>query len=243
METESDSRNIKLAEENKILKRRVEELEEIFNSFNSREETRKKFTWWISKTVSILGLIYLMVSIFVPSNTKINKISNTEIFVFAIILIFNSGLLEKLEDFSVDGTKIQAKFKSLQEKQEKQQEEINQLSQAQEVALQFSLKGIIDQYEVKHLRQLRDAEDNNSELIIKYGGYIKSTEEEIRHLVALKFLYKTASISALIDELKSNQKANLRKYVTVTSDGRKYLSLRKELGIEDTEAERVVSND
>jgi hypothetical protein len=240
MEAESDSQNIKLAEENKILKRRVEELEEIFNN---REETRKKFTWWISKTVSILGLIYLIASIFAPSNTRINKISNTEIFVFAIILIFNSGLLEKLEDFSVDGTKIQAKFKSLQEKQEKQQEEINQLSQAQEIALQFALKGIIDQYEVKHLRHLRDAEDNDSEHIIKYGGYVESTEKEIRHLVALRFLYKKASISTLIHELKSNQKANLRKYVNVTPDGRKYLSIRKELGIEDAEAERAVSDD
>lgn len=239
MEAESDSQNIKLVEENRILKRRVEELEEIFND---REETRKKFTWWISKTVSILGLIYLIVSIFAPSNTRINKISNTEIFIFAIILIFNSGLLEKLEDFSVDGTKIQAKFKSLQEKQEKQQEEINQLSQAQEIALQFALKGIIDQYEVKHLRHLRDAEDNDSEHIVKYGGYIKSTEEQIRHLVALKFLYKKASISTLINELKTNQKANLRKYVTVTLDGRKYLSLRKALGIEDAEAERALSD-
>jgi ABC-type transport system involved in cytochrome bd biosynthesis fused ATPase/permease subunit len=238
METESDSQTIK--EENKTLKKKLEKLEEIFNS---REETRKKFTWWISKTVSILGLIYLIVSIFVPSNTRINKISNTEIFVFAIILIFNSGLIEKLEDFSVDGTKIQAKFKSLQEKQEKQQEEINQLSQAQEIALQFALKGIIDQYEVKHLQHLRDAEDNNSEHIVKYGGYIKSTEEEIRHLIALKFLYKKANISALINELKSNQKADLRKYVNVTPDGRKYLSLRKQLGIEDAEAERAVSDD
>lgn len=242
MEVEPDSQNIKLAEENENLKRRIEELEELFTN---REEVRKKFTWWISKTVSILGLIYLIASIFAPSNTRINKISNTEIFVFAIILIFNSGLLEKLEDFSVDGTKIQAKFKSLQEKQEKQQEEINQLSQAQEIALQFALKGIIDQYEVKHLRHLRDAEDNDSEYMIRYGGYIKSTEEEIRHLVALRFLYKKSSISALINQLKSNPKAevDLRKYVTVTPDGRKYLSLRKELGIEDAEAERTVSDD
>lgn len=231
---------INLVEENKKLKAKIEELEK---RFDSKEETRKKFTWWISKTVSVLGLLYLIASIFLPSNAKINKISNTEIFVFTIILIFNSGLLEKLEDFSVDGTKIQAKFKSLQEKQDKQQEEINQLSQAQEIALKFALKGIIDQHEIKHLRGLRDAEDNNSEYIVKYGGYVKSFEEEIRHLVAMGFLHKKASVSDLINELKSKQKADLRKYASVTSDGRRYLSLRQELGIQEPEAERVVSSD
>lgn len=91
-------------------------------------------------------MFYLIVAIFVPSTTKINRINNTEILFFAIIFIFNSGLLEKLEDFSLDGTKIQAKFRSLQEKQEKQQEEIKQLSKAQETALNFALKGIIDQH-------------------------------------------------------------------------------------------------
>lgn len=240
METEPDSRNIQLEKENNNLKKRVEELEA---KFNGREETRKKFTWWISKTVSILGLIYLIFTIFVPSSTENNKVSNTDVLIFAVILIFNSGLLEKLEDFSVDGTKIKAKFQSLQEKQEKQQEEINQLSQAQEIALQFALKGIVDQYEVRHLQGLKDAEDNDNEYILKYGAYIASTEEEIRHLVALRFLYKRSSITGFVEKLKSNRKANLRECVTVTQEGRKYLNLRKELKVEDTGAERVVSDD
>ncbi|HEY9632286.1 MAG TPA: hypothetical protein V6D14_02705 [Coleofasciculaceae cyanobacterium] len=240
MTIESDYQQVKLAEENKALKKRVEELEDFFKT---REESRRKFTWWISKILSILGLFYLIVAIFAPSTTKINRINNTDILFFTLIFIFNSGLLEKLEDFSLDGTKIQAKFRSLQEKQEKQQEEIKQLSQAQETALNFALKGIIDRHEFKHIRGLRDAEDNDSEHIVKFGGYIKSFEEEIRHLVAVRFLYKRASISDLINDLKSNQKADLRKYVTVTSDGRKYLSLRKELGIEEVEAERAASND
>ncbi|MEM9276398.1 MAG: hypothetical protein AAGA80_26115 [Cyanobacteria bacterium P01_F01_bin.143] len=157
---------------------------------------------------------------------------------FAIILIFNSGLVEKLEDFSVDGTKIQAKFQSLQEKQEKQQEEINQLNQSQELALQFALKGIVDQHEVSHLRGLKDAEDNDSEYILKYGAYIQSTEEEIRHLVALRFLYKRESITSFIKKLKSDKKADLRKYVIVTKNGRRYLNLRKELRVDDVESER-----
>lgn len=236
MTTESGYQQVNLTEENKNLKKKIEKLE-------GREESRRKFTWWISKIISTLGLLYLIVAIFAPLNTKINRISNTEILLFATILVFNSGLLEKLEDFSLDGTKIQAKFRSLQERQEKQQEEIKQLSQAQETALVFALKGIIDQHEFKHLRGLIDAEDNNTDHIVKYGGYIKSFEEEIRHLVAVRFLDKIASISDLINDLKSNQKANLRKYVTVTSDGRKYLSLRKELGIEEVEAERAASND
>lgn len=54
MKTEANSQNINLIEENKRLKEKVEELEK---RFDSREETRKKLAWWISKTVSVLGLI------------------------------------------------------------------------------------------------------------------------------------------------------------------------------------------
>lgn len=241
MQIEPNSQPNKLAEENESLKKQLQELE---NRLKNREEVRKKFTWWISKSISVLGLIYLIIALFTPANTRVNKVENPEIFIFifSAILLINSGLIDKLENFSVDGTKIQANFQRLEKKQDRQQDEIKKLNQNQEIALKFSLKGIIDEHEFEHLNGLIEAEDNESEYIVKYGGYIESFEREIRHLIAVTFLYKKESITALINELRTSKKSDLRKYVKVTVDGRRYLSLRKELGIEAPKAERLVSS-
>lgn len=116
----------------------------------SHPKSKKALSWWLSKTVTVLGLVYLFFVVFIPpdSKFKVNKIGNTEILLFAVILLFNSGLLDKLEDFSIDGTKIQAKFRKLEELEaaQKSQEEILKQLESQQRTLQSqqeSLNGLI----------------------------------------------------------------------------------------------------
>lgn len=97
------------------------------------QKNKRALSWWLSKAVTLLGLAYLFLVVFVPSDSKfkVNKIGNTEILLFAVILLFNSGLLDKLEDFSIDGTKIQAKFQKLEAEQKSQQSILEQLESQQ----------------------------------------------------------------------------------------------------------------
>jgi hypothetical protein len=117
---------------------------------SSHPKSKKALSWWLSKTVTVLGLVYLFFVVFIPpdSKFKVNKIGNTEILLFAVILLFNSGLLDKLEDFSIDGTKIQAKFRKLEELEaaQKSQEEILKQLESQQRTLQLqqeSLDGLL----------------------------------------------------------------------------------------------------
>jgi hypothetical protein len=69
--------------------------------------------WWISKIVSTIALCYLIVSLFFSfgSNTdKANSLKNEHVILFAIILLFNSDLIEKIETFSLGN--LSAKFAS-----------------------------------------------------------------------------------------------------------------------------------
>lgn len=117
---------------------------------SSPSGNKRTLSWWLSKTVTVLGLVYLFLVVFTPSDSKfkVNKIGNTEILLFAVILLFNSGLLDKLEDFSIDGTKIQAKFRKIEEleaTQKSQQEILKQLESQQRTlqSQQESLNGLI----------------------------------------------------------------------------------------------------
>lgn len=225
---------------------------------NNKEKPIKKFTWWISKSFSILGLIYLLVVIFVPSTViKINKIDNTDIFLFAIMFLFNSGLIEKIEGFSIDGTKIETKFLKLEEKQDQQkeeldnlqqqqidlqkkqldiltvqQQEISQIQKEQNLALRFAVKAVITHYEFKHIRELRKCEEEGKPYIID-ARYIKAFEQEITHLYAVRFITKKATLSQLMSNLRANRQEDLTQYVYVSAEGRGYLELREKLDIDE----------
>ncbi|HEY9674542.1 MAG TPA: hypothetical protein V6D11_24100 [Waterburya sp.] len=182
---------------------------------------------------------------------------------FAIIFLFNSGFIENLENLSVDGTKVEAKFQKIEAKQEQQkeeidtlqqqqfdlqkkqldiltiqQQEISQLQKEQNIALKLAVKAIIDQYEFKHLRELRRCEEEKIPYIITHR-FIKPFEQAIRHLYVVRFINKKSSISGLINKLNSTHQEDLTKYVSVTAEGRRYLELREKLDIDEPDDEEV----
>lgn len=133
-----------LKEQIKKLKTEKAILEENSNHLNTHKNGHnrdvKKLTWWISQAVSIIGLIYLIISIFIPTKIKINKVENSHILLFAVLLIFNSGLIEKLEDFSIDGTKLQAKFQKIEAKQEQQKTSLTSFNKSKLIFKENNLK-------------------------------------------------------------------------------------------------------
>ena len=103
---------------------------------NSTEKS--KFTnLWI-KSVSAIAICYLIFSlsspIFLKTEKQPRKIETSDIVLVTLILIFNSGLIDRLEDFSISDGKFNAKFKQLEEQvsiqdkkiEEQQKEIVNQ---------------------------------------------------------------------------------------------------------------------
>ena len=123
----------------------------------------KNGNWWI-KIFSGLALLYLIFSLLSPiffSEEKLpRKIETPDIVLVVVILFFNSGLMEKLEEISFSGEGVEAKFQKLEEdverkkqeidaiqqeeikKLERQQEEINLIQKDQKIALEMVVKSV-----------------------------------------------------------------------------------------------------
>ncbi|MFH7243898.1 MAG: hypothetical protein ACHWZW_13730 [Spirulina sp.] len=217
------------------------------------QNSKRSMSWWLSKTVTMLGIFYLLAVMVLPENSKfkVNRIDNTEIIVLAIVLFFNSGILEKLEDFTIDGTKIAAKFKNLENIQDKQQEEIDSFQQKQleildkqqkeiahlqkqhDLGLKLALRGLLDQFEAKHLRGLKKCEDENIPYWVS-SEWIDYLEKEMRHLYAVRFLKRKSSIRDFFEELRLVDKKDLAEAFSVTPEGKEYLDLLDTLKVDIT---------
>jgi hypothetical protein len=242
-------------------------------SVSNRRKSRKTFGWWVSKSVTAIGLFYLLAVVFVPSNSrfKVNRVSSTEIFLFAVILLFNSGVLEKLEDFSIDGTKIQAKFQRLEAEQEQQKYELDQVQQQQldhqkdqlhllseqqreitllqerqNFVLGFALKSVIGKFELLCLERLNRCEIEQKPYIVQF---VPALEVQLKNLCAVRFLERKDSnvnINSLVEELREdpNSRKDLTEYFSVASEGKQYLDLIDELGIKkDIDFENIISRE
>src|ERR687885_1692780 len=102
----------------------------------SGEEYKNRRNWWI-EIVSLVALCYLLVSLispmFLPQGQQPpRKIETPDIIIIALVFLFNSGLLSRLEDFGIskDGG-VTAKFKQLKQEVNEQKKQIDEL-QAQQ---------------------------------------------------------------------------------------------------------------
>lgn len=218
------------------------------NPHDASAEKRKRSTgWWISKIVTVLGLAYLILVLFSPSTAKINRIGNPEILLFAVILLFNSGLLENLEDFSVSGTGVAAKFRKLEQEVKKdinafqdeqieqlknQQKQLNLLQEQQASTLKFLARYLLEGNELLQLEKINDG----NEFLFKYNGDFETQLKRLRGLGFINNLPGKGIASMKEDALKAEregQQKDLREYFHITEEGKSYLALRESLGINE----------
>jgi hypothetical protein len=219
----------------------------------------RRFIRWISQAISIIGLIYLVSSIILP--TKVRKIENSDILLLAVLLLFNSGLIEKSSNFSIDGTKLQAKFKRIEAEQEQQkdeldklqqkqidlqreqleilleqQEEIRKIQERQRFAVKFVTRTVIDKFELEHLKRLESYERHKVPYLVKGKSNLYPLAKELRHICAIGFAgrHSNKSISKLLEALimTPEHEQAITEYVYITEDGKQYLDLIKEFSLE-----------
>lgn len=82
-----------------------EQIEQQSTISGSSEEDKNSRNWW-SEIVSVIAVDYLIFSLISPMFLKQGqqpprKIETPDIILIALVLLFNSGLLNRLEDFGI----------------------------------------------------------------------------------------------------------------------------------------------
>jgi len=203
------------------------------------EKPKRNMNWWILKLASLAGLLYLLFIVLSPSPTpqENRRIGNTEVIIFSLILLFNSGLLDSIDDISISGTGIALRrlkqevrddINKLQDEQiaelNRQQKRIDLLQEQQSATLQFLVRYLIDGNELKHLLKLNSPE----EFHFKFDDDLA---RELKHLRAMGFINNF--VGKGIEKVEQQGEGDLKNYFQITEEGKSYLALRKSLGINE----------
>jgi len=194
--------------------------------------------WIILKIMTILGALYLVA---IPLDKVQNKFDQTDVVIFTLILLFSSGLIERLQELVVNKDGLTVKVNQLKAEQEKQKADIEAnsgLIQRQVLApleqvtangllpdAGFLVKNLLNPYEWEHLKKLAIG------VPFPYKKQYEF-EVELRRLRTLDFIQTKPgkTIRGIPDE------GDLRDYLEITERGRDYISLR-EGGISSSQLE------
>ena len=182
---------------------------------NDSENRKSPRNFWV-EFVSAISVSYLVFSLISPMFLKQGqqpprKIEVPDLLLISIVLLFNSGLINRLEDFGIskDGS-LTAKFKDLKQEVATLSGEIDNLL----------LGTVLDAFEYITLRDLEKNIDN--EYQINPSGY--ALLERLRN----RGLIKEKS-NVLAD--RSERKISLNKSFSITDQGKRYLKAVDNKGI------------
>ncbi|MDZ7970412.1 MAG: hypothetical protein RM368_36705 [Nostoc sp. DedSLP03] len=212
-------------------------------SDSSKKEDKNRKNWWI-EIVSVAAVCYLIFSlvspIFIEQGKQPRKIEAPDLILIAIVLLFNSGLLSRLEDFGIskDGG-FTAKFKELKQEVNEQKKQIDELQAQQleqlgkqqknlEQTQAFMFGFLLAQKDYEKIDQLY----KHSKAKTSYDFYVSNNVgDELRRLRDFK-LIKTNSgyISDVVQASNYGKNSiDLTKYFHVTDLGEQFLLTREAL--------------
>jgi len=211
---------------------------------NSSEDTPNPRNWKI-EIVSVIAVGYLIVSLISPLFLKEGqqaprKIETPDLLLIALVLLFNSGLLSRLEDFGIskDGG-ITAKFKQLKQEVTEQKKQIDevQAQQLEQLTKQqkdleemqaFMYNFLLGEKDYEKIDQL----DHHSEAKTNYDFYVSDrVGDELRRLRDLHLIAtKSGYISDIVRASDYGKRAiDLTQHLEVTHLGKKFLITRQAL--------------
>jgi hypothetical protein len=194
------------------------------------------FNWGILKLTSLLGLLYLGAITFHLIDRGVEQ---GDIILFAIILLFNSSLFEKLQELQIgkDGVSVkvlQEEVEAVKERVDTQKAyieaqggAIQHLAKATDCTNRKFVENIVSEHELRHLTRLYEAEKEGKECRCR-NRY--TFEVELKRLRTLG-LIENQPIKSIS---KMPETVDLRDYVKTTQRGRDYIELRKSLGVDNS---------
>lgn len=212
-------------------------------SSGSSKEYKDARNWWI-EIVSLIAMGYLIFSLISPmyfeEKRQPRKIEAPDIILIALVFLFNSGLLNRLEDFGVSKEGgVTAKFKQLKQEVNEQKKKIYELQAKQLEQLEkqqnnleetqaFMYNFLLGDKDYEKIDQLY----KHSETKTNYNFYVSDrVGDELRRLRDLKLITtKSGYISDLVRASDYGKRSiNLTEYLDVTDLGKKFLVTRETL--------------
>lgn len=179
---------------------------------------------WIVRFITFLCLLYLAA---IPLGQVKNRFEPTDVVILIIILLFNSGLFERLGTLEYKDGGLKVELNELKKEQEAQRDNIEantnviqrlaalERTVAANGQAKEQIANLLDENELNHLKRLASNQP--------YLDYIKqnSFKQELRRLRALGFIetYPDKHISSMPNQ------GNLRDNVKLTQRGKEYLNL------------------
>ncbi len=186
----------------------------------------------VLKIITLLTLTYLVL---IPFGRVKNKFEATDVAIFIVILLFNSGLVERLGKLEFKDGSLSIGINELKKEQETQREKIaantdiiQRLTALESLMTDNDQKkkqlyvSLIHKYELEQLKRLASDEP---ELVYELS---KTLKQELRRLRALGFIESLPNKH--ISSMKSQ--GNLRDYVKITERGKEYLQLVEEVRLD-----------
>jgi predicted regulator of amino acid metabolism with ACT domain len=186
----------------------------------------------VLKIITLLTLTYLVL---IPLGRVKNKFEATDVAIFIVILLFNSGLVERLGKLEFKDGSLSIGINELKKEQETQREKIaanteiiQRLTALESLMTDNDQKkkqlyvNLIHKYELEQLKRLAS---DQPELVYELS---KTLKQELRRLRALGFIESLPNKH--ISSMKSQ--GNLRDYVKITERGKEYLQLVEEVRLD-----------
>lgn len=186
---------------------------------NNHLQKHRSFNWWFTKITSSVALVYLVVSLVFADKTQSTEkttsqahpipLTSEHIVLFAIILLFNSDFIEKLESFSFGD--LNAKFAT--------KEEVNELGDELDTLL---VGTVLDSYEFITLQKVQGKRLDN--FSINPSGLALLERLVNRGLIEEKTIGKVFAD-------RNERIIPLRQCFSLTPKGEKYLQVVEKKGI------------
>jgi len=224
---------------------------------DSGEKGKPVRNWWI-ETISVFAMGYLIFSLISPMFLKqgqqpLRKIETPDLILVALVLLFNAGLLNRLEDFGISKDGVTAKFKELKNEVNEQKKQIDVL-QAQQLELQaqqleqlekqqknlevtqenleqtqaFMYNFLLGEKDYEKIDQLNYHSKTNTGYDFKVS---EKVGDELRRLRDLKLIEMKSGYVGYLIQLseRGNRSINLAEYFEVTDLGKRFLETREKL--------------
>jgi hypothetical protein len=185
---------------------------------------KKRPNSWLLIFITFLALLYLAA---IPLGLIKNRFQATDVVILIIVLLFNSGLFERLGTLEYKDGGLKVELNQIKQEQEAQRDNIQantniiqRLAALERMIAANSqekqqIANLLDENELKHLRRLASDQP--------YLDYVKqqSFKQELRRLRTLGFIesYPGKTITSMPNQ------GNLRDYVKLTYRAKEYLTL------------------
>lgn len=169
--------------------------------------------------VTILGTLYLVFILAGGIDQENRRFETPEIIIFSIIVILNSDFIEQLKKLSIskEGLTLEKEVKETKQEVKETKQEVNESKDEIKRLLDFTIKHILNQYELRHLQKLGVPDKP-----FKFDASKGNLKNELRKLRDLGLISELDGRRLWVGRLP-DKGDDLNKFVKLTERGKQYL--------------------